>query len=244
MFIKSHNVKVNTKINKDNNSFIKECRWDINFIYERYSKFYSDISSIENLYTPKIIKVYDENHIEFEYVDLWESLKEILESWKYENELFHNIGKQLWKLHMKLNDWKIPNNWIICGDFCTWNIFLKEENLYFIDFEPPFRILVSDRDNADFLTNSNYIEDIWQFIFRLENILIPKKPLLFLKSFKQERNIFLEWYQEATEIKISKSKLEKKLKDIAKMEISSEKNFRNTITFLITKFIYKFKYHV
>jgi len=243
MLIKSHSVRAKTKIT-ENNSFVKECKCDAQFLYKRYIDFYNHISDIKDLFTPKIIRVTDKNHIEFEFVDLWLSLREIVESGDYSDELFLKIWTKLGELHLKINQWVISDNWNICWDFCTWNIFLNWEDLYFIDFEPPFRILEWNTNNKQFLTSNSYIEDISQFLFRLDNILIPKKPFLFFKSFESEKQSFIKGYSEATNIKIPIEKIQKRIRLIAKNEISFERNFQNTITFWITKIIYKCKYKI
>ena len=223
---------------KHKNIFFKKIENNVDFYFKRYKLFYSVISKINWLSTPKPLMA-TKNWIIFEKLDLWFSLYEaIRNNMNIDKSLFFKIWEKLWKLHKMLNSksfnsWK----WIIWGDCWVWNIFYKGNYLFFIDFELPHDYPF----NSKLLNQWSFYLDVCYFIHSIDNFIYYKNPIVWFKSRKTEITLFLNWYEKWSWIKLDLKTINKYLKYYSIYRLKNSFTHRNHPLWFLNMIFYIIK---
>lgn len=178
---------------KECNFFIKKLDhffspYEIELIFKNNVEYYNFSNNIAGLKIPRPIS-FDKKNIVFEYIT---GLERVLEKDYFlkgylDVRLLEDIGEKLGKLHYMRGELKEKIS--LHGDFTLHNIAIKEDVVYFFDFEPPG----IRRSFDDVFFNYNYV-DVAAFVFSLLSCSSFFKPLSFFNNKKTMIESFLRGY--------------------------------------------------
>ncbi len=179
---------------------------------------------------PKIIKI-NKKGIFFELIDYDNTLLNLLKTDSRCKNIIYNVWSALWELHLAL-EW--TKKWFH-NDFWPWNILIKWNTLYIIDFEEFEWFDSLDIENSLLLKTER---DLSMFLFHL------KYDISIFNIFRKDimySNEFLNWYGKITGNYFYKKDIKKYiLIHINNMiQIKRKKNVKEFIKIFVWKFLYK-----